>query len=171
MTTEIVARLAKSGNVVDRNGATYRVLCGGQIDGRPVCGEQIADVNVRDWVRTYTGERPSPLVFSSGWIEGEDGIRRLTRHAAKARQHVHRIASGTEDGSGQATRARERLSTGSAYKYRRPIPRWVELETLLDAELPCQAQCPKCGRINDVPLTLVTEALTRWLDERDRRPS
>lgn len=168
--TDIVARLAKSRNVVDRNGGKYRVLCGGQIDGRPVCGEHIADVNVRDWVRTYMGGRPSPLVFAAGWLEDEDDIWRLTRHAAQARQHAHRIASGTEDGTSRASRARERLSTGSAYGYRRPIPRSVELETLLDAELPCQAQCPKCGRINDVPLTLVTQALTRWLEERDRRP-
>lgn len=169
--TEVVARLAKSRNVVDRNGGTYRVLCGGQIDGRPVCGEQIAKLKVSDWVRTYTGGYPSPLLFSPGWMEAEDGIWRLIRHAAQARQHVQRIASGTEDGSGRVTRARERLSTGSAYGYRRPIPPKIELETLMDAELPCQAQCPRCNRINKVPLTLVTEALTRWRDEPDRRPS
>ena len=161
--TEIMARLAKGRNVVDKNGGTYRVLC-----GRPNCGEQLAKLNVGDWVRTYTGDRPSPLVFSPGWMEGDDGVWRLTHHAARKLQHAHRIASGTEDGTGRVTQQRERLSTGTVLGTRRPVPRMVEPNILYDAWFPCQAQCPRCGRISDVPLTLVTEALERWLDERDR---
>ena len=109
MTTEIVARLAGGRNEVKRDQATYRVLC-----GSPDCGEQIAKLNVGDWVRTYTGERPSPLVFSPGWMEGDDFIWRLTNHALKKLQRERRIASDWENGSGPVTQARKRLRTGTA---------------------------------------------------------
>lgn len=164
MTTGIVARLARHKNEVERDRAIYRVLCGCRD-----CGEEIAKMHAGDWVHTYTGGLPSPLVFSPGWLEGDDGIWRLTHHAANRLRHAQRTASGFEDGTGRVTRERERLSNGTVRGTRRPVPRMADPDGLFDAWLPCQAQCSRCREINDVPLTLVTEALERWLQERDRQ--
>ena len=88
MTTGIVARLGsrRSGSKESAAyAASYRVFCGRQIDGRPVCGRVLGRILGSDG----DGQIDDLVItFFPSWVEGEDGVWRLSRHAKKTQAHA-----------------------------------------------------------------------------------
>lgn len=126
---EWFARLAKDGE---------RVLC-----ARRECGRELARAEQRHLGRF--------LEFPPGWVQGEDGVWHLSRHARQ------RIESGRTPAYRRLRRKVARMLPGDAIAH---IPRAASPQTY-----PAQAQCPYCALIQ----TLDDRALGVVI-ERHQRP-
>lgn len=107
MTTGIVARLAnrRSGrSVMGKYAGSYRVFCGRHIDGRAVCGQLVGHVFCGEGDAEEPNDEPH-ITLLPGWVEGEEGVWSLSRHAVKELHRTQQIASGRDDGTGPVSRA------------------------------------------------------------------